>query len=131
MPSCVVIDDSGRVRDIAIALLSEVGIEGWGAADVATGLELLAQMKPDAILLDWDLPEHGALDVLTGTVEVALPRPVTVLMATENDPKQFALARAAGASGVLIKPFDRHDFRAALTRAGVLAVDSAQAGMAG
>ena len=119
MQTCVVIEDSVRVREIAVGLLADIGFMAYGAEGVEDGLAKMAEVKPDLVLLDWDLPKLGALDVLTGTAEATLPRPKTILMATENDPKQFALARAAGAASYMLKPFDRHDFARALQHAGV------------
>ncbi|MEM1409666.1 MAG: response regulator [Pseudomonadota bacterium] len=119
MPTCVIIDDSERIRDLTGQMLSEVGYDVHGAHDPASGLELLQEKKPELILLDWDLPKLGALDVLTGTAEVALPRPITILMAAEYDPTQFSLARAAGASSHVLKPFDRASFFDALRKAGI------------
>jgi len=119
MAHCVVVDDSSRIRQIITALLNEIGFTTDEAASPEAALKLLAQTKPDLILLDWDLPKLGSLDVLTGTAEVALPRPLTIIMAAENDAKQFALAKAAGASTFLLKPFDRHSFFDALRGAGL------------
>ena len=119
MQTCVVIEDSVRVREIAVGLLADLGVVAYGARDSVEGLAMMAEVKPDVVLLDWDLPGHGALDVLTGSAGAVLPRPLTILMATENDPKQFALARAAGASAYILKPFDAHDFAHALRQAGV------------
>lgn len=119
MQTAVVIEDSVRVREIAVGLLADLGFMAYGAEGVEDGLAKMAEVKPDLILLDWDLPNLGALDVLTGTAEATLPRPLTILMATENDPGQFSLARAAGASSYILKPFDRSDFTRALRQAGV------------
>ncbi|MEM9839976.1 MAG: response regulator [Pseudomonadota bacterium] len=119
MQTAVVIEDSARVREIAVGLLADLGFMAYGTGTVEDGLAKMEEVKPDLCLLDWDLPKLGALDVLKGAAETMVPRPRTVLMATENDPKQFTLARAAGASSYILKPFDRRDFARALTQAGV------------
>ncbi|GGY40210.1 response regulator [Parvularcula lutaonensis] len=120
MARSVVIEDSSRVRGIAIELLGRLGIEAEGIATAKEGASFLIEYKPDLVLLDWDLPKLGALDILTAMAEAALsPKPKVILMATENDPKQFALARAAGAARYILKPFDADDLRAALRGAGV------------
>lgn len=125
MAQGLIVDDSGRVRQIVAALLNEIGIQSLEAANPEQALEQLAKAPPELIFLDWDLPKLGALDVLTGTVEITLPRPTTILMAAERDPKNFALAKAAGASAFLLKPFDRHSFFDALRGTGVDVVPGA------
>ncbi|NRA30569.1 MAG: response regulator [Parvularculaceae bacterium] len=121
----LIVDDSSRVRQIIAALLQEIGIDAVEASSPVEALQRLDEATPDLILLDWDLPKLGALDVLTGTVDIALPRPTTLLMAAERDPKNFALAKAAGASSFLLKPFDRHSFFDALRTAGVEVIPGA------
>ncbi|MEM9810897.1 MAG: response regulator [Pseudomonadota bacterium] len=119
MVRSVVIEDSDRVREITCELLGRFGYEAVGAPDPATGVSYCYDHRPELILLDWDLPQLGALDVLTGLAEAGLtPKPTVILMAAENDPRQFALARAAGASFYVLKPFDADDFARALERAG-------------
>ena len=51
------------------------------------------------VLLDWDLPSMGALDFLRGVGNMPEEeKPAIILCATENDPQQFTLAKAAGAA---------------------------------
>ncbi len=63
----------------------------------------------------------GALDFLRGVAEFEPEkRPAIVLCATENDPQQFTLAKAAGAAHYLLKPFDRQSIEAKMTEIGVI-----------
>lgn len=116
--SCLIIEDSTAVREVASELVADYGLEPVAAANAEEGIRLLTQHKPEFMLLDWDLPGNGALDVLTSCAQVGAPRPATILMALENDPKQFALARAAGAETHVLKPFDHHMLLDAFGRAG-------------
>lgn len=119
MKTAVVIEDSARVREITAAILTDLGFEVFAASGVDEGLKTIGEVSPDTVFLDWDLPKFGALDVLKEMIDVTEARPQILLMAAENDPKQFALARAAGATSYILKPFDRYDFMRALEQAGI------------
>ena len=108
MARCLIVDDSETMREIAADHLAALGHqtdEATGAQDAITALRQ-SPGQHDVMFLDWDLPALGALDVLRAAGELA-PRPVIVLCATENDTRQFALAKAAGAPHHILKPFDR------------------------
>ena len=117
MPTCLVIDDSESMREVASGILTELGVSVAEADDAPSGLEACAA-GVDAVLLDWDLPKLGALDFLRGAASLS-PRPVVILCATENDARQFGLARAAGAGFHLLKPYGAEDVAEVLIRAGI------------
>lgn len=126
MPRCLVIEDSSRVRDLTVELVKELGFEGVGASGFEAAVEELRKAGADAVLLDWDLPKLGALDVLSEIAQMESGRrPAVVLAATENDPKQFALARAAGAKYSVLKPYAKADIAAAFAKAGLEVADAA------
>ena len=121
MKSVLIVEDSSLVREIAARIVKELGLKPIEAATPAEAIEIFKAQTPPAILLDWDLPNFGALDVLHGVgVLTPEPRPSIILLATENDPQQFTLARAAGAQFHILKPFERQTIAAALAEAGVL-----------
>lgn len=122
MKSCLVVEDSPVVREIACRLIKELGLEPREAEDAGEAVEACRESKVDAVLLDWDLPSMGALDFLRGaaTLEADM-RPEIILCATENDAQQFTLARAAGAAHHILKPFDSDTLEKILIEAGCLA----------
>jgi two-component system chemotaxis response regulator CheY len=120
MTKALIIEDSGRVREILTSMTASLGYDVQAVADAQAGVEATEPFEPDVILLDWDLPSSGALDYLTGLAECSLqPKPMVILMATENEPRVFALARAAGASHYILKPFERGDLASVLKKAGL------------
>ncbi len=121
MKTCLIVEDSSIVREIAVRILRELCVEPREAETAERGIEFCKNKKPDAVLLDWDLPSMGALDFLRGVA--ALPqeaRPPIVLVATENDHQQFTLARAAGAAHHILKPFDFETVARKLAELGVV-----------
>lgn len=121
MKSCLVVEDSAVVRQIAARIIQGLGLTTCETASATEGVELCRSQKPDVVLLDWDLPTMGALDFLRG-VGAFEPdqRPIIVLCATEHDPQQFVLAKAAGAAHYILKPFDKESVAAKLAEIGVL-----------
>jgi two-component system chemotaxis response regulator CheY len=121
MKSCLIVEDSALVRQIAARIVEELGLRPREAANASEALEMCRVEEPDVVLLDWDLPSMGALDFLRG-VGAFEPgqRPEIILCATENDPQQFVLAKAAGAGHHLLKPFDREGLEAKFAEIGLI-----------
>ena len=122
MKNVVVVEDSAIMREISVRILKDLGIETREATTAPAAVEMCRETKPDAVLLDWDLPQLGALDFLRGVGELdQAQRPVIILIATENDHQQSTLARAAGAAHHLLKPFDAATLEDKLAEIGVIA----------
>ncbi|MEE4213216.1 MAG: response regulator [Parvularcula sp.] len=120
MTKAIVIEDSARVREILTEMVVDLGYDVTAVSCALDGVQASEAADPAVVLLDWDLPSSGALDFLAGLAESQLRvKPTTILMATENEPRTFALARAAGASHYILKPFDRSDLAAIFERAGL------------
>lgn len=121
MKTCLVLEDSELIREIAARILKELSVTPREAESAAQGLDQCRAGKIDAVMLDWDLPAMGALDFLRGAADLsAEQKPVIVLCATENDPQQFTLAKAAGAAHYLLKPFDKLSVAAKLAEIGLI-----------
>ena len=121
MKTCLVLEDSELIREIASRILKELAVTPQEAESAAKGLDQCRASKVDAVMLDWDLPAMGALDFLRGAAELpAEQKPVIILCATENDPQQFTLAKAAGAAHYLLKPFDKASVGAKLAEIGII-----------
>ncbi|WP_425407965.1 response regulator [Hyphococcus sp.] len=132
---CLVVDDSEVIREIAARIVTELGLGAESVEDAASAIEHCSDNRTDVVLLDWDLPAMGALDFLRGAAELKEEmRPEIILCATENDPQQFTLAKAAGARHHILKPFDKQSIAAKLSEIGVVeghAPDSAKAAAGG
>ena len=118
---CLIVDDSDLIRRVAKQLLNALHFDTSEAVDGADALARCRMAMPDAILLDWSLPELSGLDCLHALR--LLPggdRPVIVYCTTDNDPVEFRRARNAGANEVLVKPYDRAMLRQKLIDAGVI-----------
>lgn len=85
-------------RDPAIALLT-----------VAAAAEALAQARdatpPDAALLDVEMPDMDGPALLAALQRIVPGLPV-IFMTAHSRERDLAALRAAGAVGVIVKPFD-------------------------
>ena len=100
----LVVDDDDSVRALLRTTLSDEDFLVVEAEDGDLAMQRIGDMKPDLILLDWQMPgRHGAL-VLDDVRHRYPELPVIVLTAEGRQP-QRELARSLGASVFLTKPF--------------------------
>jgi DNA-binding NarL/FixJ family response regulator len=116
--SVLLVDDHPLVRQGLRAVLSGAdGITVAGeAGDGNAAVELSAELRPDVVIMDLQLPGLHGIDA---TREIAAQRPgtaVLVLTMFEDDDMVFA-AISAGASGYLLKGADGADIIAAVRAA--------------
>jgi CheY-like chemotaxis protein len=100
----LIADDDESVRSLLRATLPEDGYEVVEARDGVEALELMAQERPDLVLLDWSMPRRAGADVLDEIKQRHPALPVVVLTA-EHQPPHRALAEALGVDVFLTKPF--------------------------
>jgi len=114
----VIADDQASVREGLVLLLGGLpGIEVVGAAaDGEQALELVAEHKPDAILLDLHMP---VLDGIGATRRLVAEHPgvAVVVLTTYADDASVLEALRAGARSYLTKDADRTDIARALEAA--------------
>jgi DNA-binding NarL/FixJ family response regulator len=122
----VIADDQASVREGLVLLLGGLpGIEVVGAAaDGQQALQLVAQHKPDAILLDLHMP---VLDGIGATRRLTAEHPgvAIVVLTTYADDSSVLDALHAGARSYLTKDADRTDIARALHAAagGLTVID--------
>ena len=120
----VIADDQASVREGLVLLLGGLpGIEVVGAAaDGEQALQLVAEHKPDAILLDLHMP---VLDGIAATRRLAAEHPevAVVVLTTYADDSSVLDALHAGARSYLTKDADHTEIAKALhAAAGGLSV---------
>lgn len=100
----VIIDDDALVRTaLAMILRDDATIEVAGeAGDGQAGLDLIARVVPDVVLMDIRMPRLDGLDALARLM--AQPAPSKVIVLTTFDADDYVLrALRDGASGFLLK----------------------------
>lgn len=105
----LVVDDSRSMRAIVGKQLRELG---FVVQEAGSGQEALAALHAggpvDLVLLDWNMPEMDGCEVLSLIRSEPRYKNMRVMMVTtESEMSQVAVALEAGANEYLMKPFDR------------------------
>lgn len=103
------IDDSRTIRDMVRLTLEREGIETTLAEDGMHGLEVLAGLEkmPDAILTDVNMPRLDGFGFIDNVRKQDKYAGIPILVLTTESARELKLkARAAGATGWIVKPFD-------------------------
>jgi CheY-like chemotaxis protein/anti-sigma regulatory factor (Ser/Thr protein kinase) len=91
----LVIDDDANVRDLFKNNLSKLGYAVACAADGPDGLKLANKLRPDAILLDVQMPEMDGWRILSMLKNDSLLAPIPVIMITMEEDQQKGYAMGA------------------------------------
>jgi two-component system chemotaxis response regulator CheY len=111
------VDDSASMRALLNHALSNNGFDVVQAEDGIEALEWLATNEADVVITDINMPRldgFGLIERLRCGSRHR-DRPILVLTTESSDEKK-ARARAAGATGWIVKPFDTDKLIAAVRR---------------
>ena len=101
------VDDSRTMRDMLLMALEDAGYTVIQAVDGVDGLETLAKNGADVVITDINMPRMDGFGFIEGLRADPRHRATPVLvLTTESDADKKARARAAGATGWIVKPFD-------------------------
>jgi two-component system chemotaxis response regulator CheY len=118
--TCLVVDDSRVIRKVARRILEEIGFDVAEAGDGVDALAWCRAAMPDAILLDWNMPEMNGIDFLRHLrAEPGGQAPIVVFCTVENKLERIRQALDAGANEYIMKPFDGDIIEAKFAEAGL------------
>ncbi|MEM6896897.1 MAG: response regulator [Pseudomonadota bacterium] len=101
------VDDSRTMRNLIKSTLEGAGISTHLAEDGVHGLEVLDGLEPDAIITDINMPNMDGFGFIDGVRAQDKHKSTPILvLTTESAPEMKSRARAAGATGWVVKPFD-------------------------
>ncbi len=101
------VDDSRTMRDMLALALGEAGHTVRLAEDGQDALNALDDFSPDAIISDINMPRLDGFGFVEAVRRIERYRATPILvLTTESAPDLKARARAAGATGWIVKPFD-------------------------
>jgi two-component system, chemotaxis family, chemotaxis protein CheY len=101
------IDDSKTMRDMLLLTLTDAGFEVLQGVDGQDGLNVLGDQRVDVIITDINMPKMDGYEVIRQLRQN--PRHKTtpiIVLTTESDADKRNIARNAGATGWMVKPFD-------------------------
>ncbi len=104
-------DDSRLARATAVSALGGLyDIEQFDSAPPV--LEALMSRRPDALILDWHMPDMSGIEACKFVREVADDAQLPILILTsDTDRESLLTAFAAGANDHVKKPFDADELR--------------------
>jgi DNA-binding NtrC family response regulator len=108
----LVVDDDATFNSLLRRQIGAMGFDAIGAASWADAQSKLAEIEPDAIILDFKLPDRDAASILP---EIRNLYPVIVLTGYGSIPKAVS-AISKGAADFLTKPVNLDEFELTVRR---------------
>jgi DNA-binding NarL/FixJ family response regulator len=102
---CLIVDDNGSFREEMAGLLQEEGIDVvGGAASSRQAIQLVAELRPNVVLVDIDLGGESGLELARRLrVGVGCAGPSVILISTHDGSEYADLIEASPAAGFLAK----------------------------
>lgn len=101
------IDDSKTIRDMLRMTLVDAGFEVLQAVDGQEGVEVMERETVDLVITDINMPRMNGYEVVRHLRDRPNLKGLPILvLTTESDGDKKNLAREAGATGWMVKPFD-------------------------
>lgn len=101
------IDDSRTIRDLVTQALVGAGMQVETAVDGVDGVEVFGRGRFDVVITDLNMPRMNGFGVIEAIRGGGVNNQVPILvLTTENGADLKARARAIGATGWIVKPFD-------------------------
>jgi two-component system chemotaxis response regulator CheY len=101
------IDDSKTMRDMLLMTLAEAGFDVLQAVDGQDGLDVLGKERVDVVITDINMPIMDGYEVIRNLRKNPVHKTTPILvLTTESDADKKVIARDAGATGWMVKPFD-------------------------
>lgn len=109
----LIIEDEAAIREMLGYTLMKEGFEFSEAADVEQARPLIAQDKPDLILLDWMLPGMNGVDYARRVRNDPQTRDIPIIMLTARGEEADKIrALDTGADDYVTKPFSSKELLA-------------------
>lgn len=112
----LIADDSRAMRMIVTRTLRQAGLGGHEVVEAENGreaLEMADSESPDLILSDWNMPEMTGIELLKNLRARGCGTPFC-FVTSEGSEEMRDQAAAAGAMGLIAKPFTADAFADAL-----------------
>lgn len=108
----LIVDDDPEIRLIVSHVLRAAGHDVAEAGDGAAAADALDRHRPDVLLMDLLLGAEDGVETAAALLRGSPARPRLIFLTGATRPAQRARMDAAGAAGILEKPFDPSTFAA-------------------
>jgi two-component system chemotaxis response regulator CheY len=114
------VDDSRTMRDMLRLALAGAGFEVLLAEDGQHGLEVLDGVDPNVIITDINMPRLDGFGFIESVRSTERNRATPILVLTTETAAELKMrAREAGATGWIVKPFDKIKLVDAIRRVAI------------
>ena len=122
----LVVEDEAAIRQMIAFNLSRAGFDVAEAEDCSSARSMIADQRPDLVLVDWMLPDSSGLELTRSLRRETANRelPIIMLTARVEETRQASLASTIGADDYITKPFSPREL---VARIGALLRRSAPA----
>ncbi len=101
----LLVDDSRTIRNIQKSTLATMGhTDILEAADGVEALAVLADVRPDLVLVDWNMPNMDGITLIRKVRETDQKLPM-IMVTTEAEKTRVMEALRAGVNNYVVKPF--------------------------
>ena len=116
-PHVLVVDDSPSVRRVVCAFLERAGWQTTDAKDGIDALEKLGSVRPDAALVDIEMPRMNGYELLSRIKADANWKTIPVVFLTSRSAaKHRERAAQLNVDGYLVKPYSENELLQTLAR---------------
>lgn len=120
MKTFLLVEDAPVIRKVANRILSDMGFLVVEAADGVSAIEICRNNIPEAMIVDWSLPNMSGIDFIQEFRRLPGSEATKILYCTsEIVIPDMTRAKRAGAHAFLMKPFNREILDFKLQEAGV------------
>ena len=115
MKSVVIVEDEADTADMLAEMMRLIGFTVYKSAGGLRALDMIAEKKPTAILLDQMMPEISGLEMLSSIRQDARLRQIPVIIVSAKSlPADLKQGLEAGAACYLTKPVAFGDLKQAV-----------------
>ena len=113
----LIVDDSESIREVVAFTLENAGFDVLIASDGTEGTDFLDGRNIDLIITDLHMPKMNGIEFIKHVRNIEDYKRIPILfLTTESQTSKKAEAKAAGATGWIIKPFVPNKLLAALKK---------------
>ncbi len=121
MIEVLVVDDSPVIRKVACRILEGLYMRATEAPDGESALVECEKRMPDAILLDWSMPQMDGLEFLSALRKMpGGSAPKVVYCTSDYEIGLIARAKHAGADDHMMKPFNQTILKSKMAEMGLV-----------
>jgi len=111
------IDDSASIRQMVAMTLKSAGHQVLEAGDGSAGYDVAIANPVDAVITDLNMPVMNGIEFIRKYRQHPASKGIPViLLTTESDEALKAEAKAAGATGWIVKPFKQDQLIAVIKK---------------